>query len=410
MINCRILLIVSIVFLTALAEATLGQDTLWVQTYNIGRVYDVHNTEDGGFILGCDMSFIRTDSMGNALWISTFGGEPFHRYYSIFELDDGYMGAGCGTGPSSRDFLLVRMNESGDSLWSSTFGTQHDDYAYSADKTDDGGYILAGKTYASEYDDATDILVVKTDSLGGTLWSNTHGTFGTDYANSIKQTSDGGYIITGYRSNAEAGYLIKTDEYGEEEWYVLEMEGPGSIFYSVKQTMDGGYIAAGNKEIWGYPSYFVYYLTKYDSLGNKQWERQFGDAPYWNQSRDVLQTVDGGYLIVGRKIDYHGGGNPAGFMLRTDSDGNELWSSIYPTEEGSWLFAVAQIAENVYVASGTFDGYCWLMKFQEPSYCCEVDMIPDDDPIVVQPGGSFGYTGTLINSTEESLAFDVWVG
>ncbi|MBD3232507.1 MAG: hypothetical protein GF315_02150, partial [candidate division Zixibacteria bacterium] len=406
---------VIILILTALTSSILGQDTLWTRTYSSSgfeTAYDLQLTDDRGFVLACDRSIVKTDSLGDTLWISRFVGDPFHRFNAIFELDNGYMVAGSVKVPPKifSDFLLAKINGIGDSLWGNSYGGEEAEYAYSADKTNDGGYILAGKTYASEYDDATDILVVKTDSLGDTLWTQTYGTYGTDYAKSISQTSDGGYIIAGYRSNAEAGYLIKTDGYGEEEWYVLEMEGSGSIFYSAKQTSDGGYIAAGSKEFWGYPPYFLYYLVKYDSLGNKEWERTYEDGIFIDSGAwDVCQTIDGGYLIVGyRYIPYERG---ASRVIRTDPQGDTLWTWRCDEPDHSNAFlSLTTINKQEFAAAGDYDNSVWLAKFQEPSCCCEVDMIPDDDPVVVQPGGSFGYTGSLINPTEFSLTFDVWVG
>ncbi|MBD3232967.1 MAG: hypothetical protein GF315_04515, partial [candidate division Zixibacteria bacterium] len=82
-------LLIGVVFIGLSAKAMAQADTLWSKTYDVGYAYDVHVTRDAGFIIACDRCIIKTDSLGNALWVSTFGGEPFHRYYSIFELDDG---------------------------------------------------------------------------------------------------------------------------------------------------------------------------------------------------------------------------------------------------------------------------------------------------------------------------------
>ncbi|MBD3232801.1 MAG: T9SS type A sorting domain-containing protein [candidate division Zixibacteria bacterium] len=42
--------------------------------------------------------------------------------------------------------------------------------------------------------------------------------------------------------------------------------------------------------------------------------------------------------------------------------------------------------------------------------CCDVDMIPDDDPVIVPPGGSFGLTGYIGNPTPDPIITDVWGG
>ncbi|MBD3234603.1 MAG: T9SS type A sorting domain-containing protein [candidate division Zixibacteria bacterium] len=416
--NSRLIILISIFFFTALATPTLGQDTLWTRTYDGGMALDLKTTSDGGFILACDVDrinvyFVKTDSLGDTVWTSTFGGGFYHSISAVCQRDNFYMAAGTTTPGlrAARDFWLVCIDEDGDSLWSCNYGGGDSEYGYAMDTTDDGGYVIAGERYISNDPWNTDFYVVKTTATGDTQWTKTYGYSGTDYANSIRQTSDGGYIIAGYRSNVEAGHLIKTDAFGDEEWHVSETEGYSSSFDAVQETSDGGYITAGDKQVTAWPENpFLFYLVKYDSLGNKEWERTYEAGVFtYCWVSDVIQTVDGGYIMVGKaSIPYE---EDEAYVVRVDCQGDTLWTWLSEgLEISKALWAVTAVNKHEYAAAGYFDNSVWLAKFQEPSYCCEVDMYPDDDPIIVQPGGAFGYTGTLINPTDFSLVFDVWVG
>ena len=152
-------------------------------------------------------------------------------------------------------------------------------------------------------------------------WQKTFGGSGNDYANSVQQTSDGGYIIAGYTDSSGTGnyyaWLIKTDASGNKLWDKTFGGSNADYASSVQQTSDGGYIAgytdsSGNYDAW---------LIKTDASGNKLWDKTFGgsNADYANS---VQQTSDGGYIIAGKTDSYGAAGNADARLIKTDANGN----------------------------------------------------------------------------------------
>jgi hypothetical protein len=306
-----------------LVKTNAQGETLWTRTYGGTKGdfgYSVQQTSDDGYIIaGTTYSFrewgfgiylIKTDAQGESLWTRTYGGPIFNDGYSVRQTaDGGYIVAGAIFSDANMyDVCLIKTNASGDTLWTRTYGGADEDQARSVQQTTDGGYIAVGSTWSFGAGNG-DVYLIKTDAQGETLWTRIYGGPERDEGHSVQQTTDGGYIVTGFSVSAGGLYLIKTDSQGGKMW-IGTYAGLGGN--SVKQTTDGGYIIAGYGQT-DVP------LIKTDAKGDTLWTRTYGGTGY-DMGYSVQQTTDGGYIVAGYTTSF-GAGRDDVYLIKTDADG-----------------------------------------------------------------------------------------
>ena len=350
---------------------------LWTQTYGGGfsdKAYCIQPTSDGGYIVtGMSASYgnaygavflLKTNSDGQALWYQTFGSYYYNCGKCVQQTSDGgYIIAGhtAHIDPENFDICLIKTDEMGNETWSRTFGGDFDDHCFSVQQTSDGGYILVGYT---ESHNATirDVYLIKTDAEGRELWSRIFDRGYEEEAHSVQQTSDGGYIITGFTNTYGAGwnslgvFLLKTDERGNVLWCRTRGNLVHDRGYCVRQTTDGGYIVSGNIDS-ELNNYNDVYLLKTDSLGHEMWSRTFGgnldDCGY-----SVRQTTDGGYIIAGNYYYPLAFGIQSDvYIIKTDQHGDESWSMTYGGGESDYGRSVQQTRDGGYIVAGYSESF-----------------------------------------------------
>ena len=200
-----------------------------------------------------DVWLIKANSSGNIIWQKTHGGMSSDGAWSVQQtIDGGFILTGWtfSYGPGYLgNVWLVKTDSLGNQQWNNFFGGADVDRGYSVQQTDDRGFIITGYTDsfgAGLYD----MLLIKTNSLGAEEWSKTFGGSGRDYGNWVQQTTDGGFIVVGYTLSFGAGgddvYLVKTDMNGNLEWSNTYGGVYSDVGYCVRQTIDGGYIITGH--------------------------------------------------------------------------------------------------------------------------------------------------------------------
>jgi hypothetical protein len=273
-----------------------------------------------------DVYLIKTDTNGDTLWTKTFGGTGVDYGTSVQQCaDGGYVVAGYtgSFGDFYHDVYLIRTKPTGDTVWTKIFGGFGKDEGMSVQQTADDGYLIAGNTRSFDVGANDHVYLIKTDTTGDTLWTKTYGGTIWDYGYSVHQSADGGYIIAGITNSFGSGlydvYLIKTDATGDTLWTKTYGGAGYDYAYSVQQTTDGGYIIAGYTHSFGAGGSDVY-LIRTNPTGGTLWTKTFGgtgDDGGWS----VQQTADGGYIIAGRTKSF-GAGNYDVYLIKTDSSGN----------------------------------------------------------------------------------------
>jgi len=307
----------------------------------------------------------------DTLWTKTYGGSGDDWGSSVQQTSDGgyIIAGGTGSyGAGGGDIWLIKIDSEGNKEWDKTFGESELDWGYSVQQTSDGGYIIAGETWSYGAGEA-DVWLIKTDSEGNREWDKTFGGSCEDLGYSVQQTSDGGYIISGWTRSYGAGgadvWLIKTDSEGNKEWDKTFGGSDEDYGYSIQQTSDGGYIIAGATESYGAGGWDVW-LIKTDSEGNKEWDKTFGGSDE-DYGYSIQQTSDGGYIIVGETWSYGAGGADVWF-IKTDSEGNKEWDKTFGGSDEDLGSSVQQTSDGGYIIAGVTDSYgagwadVWLIR------------------------------------------------
>jgi hypothetical protein len=323
----------------------------------------VQQTSDGGYIVagfstsfgnGTQVYLVKTNASGDTLWSKTYGGTGTDWGRSVQQTSDGgYIIAGWTTsfGAGMEDVYLIKTNNQGNTLWTKTYGGTNGDWGSSVQQTSDGGYIIAGYTESFGAGNR-DVYLIKTNSQGDTLWTKTYGGTGLDGGSSIQQTSDGGYIIAGSTHSFGAGrydvYLIKTNASGDTLWTRTYGGTNDDFSQSIWQTSDGGYIVSGFTLSFGAGGYDVY-LIKTNASGNMLWTRTYGGVSTdWGWS--IQQTTDGGYIIGGNTDSF--GDSSQVYLVRTNASGDTLWTRTYGGAGNEAGYSVQQTSDGGYIVAG----------------------------------------------------------
>lgn len=254
-------------------------------------------------------------------------------------------------------------------LWNVTFGGDGYDVFFTVEETADGGIIAVGGRDATAWDIGGDCWVVKLDATGNMQWNQTFGGGDTENGHGVLQTLDGGFLIAAITESFGAGssdaWLIKTDASGNEQWNrTFGGENYDLAEKSVLETDDGGYLLVGSTYSYG-AGQCDGWLIKTDASGNEQWNKTYGTE---NKEHlwEVDKTSDGGYIMVG----YVQGDRRDAWVVKTDSDGNKLWDKKFgPAYQG---LSIKQCIDDGYVflaevKDTPFGGYlnAWMVKIDE---------------------------------------------
>lgn len=271
-------------------------------------------------------------------------------------------------GPNYYELSLVKTDSEGNLEFATMFGGSNTEVANSLVQTTDGGYALAG--YTSSYGAGNfDFWLVKTDSDGFFEWSQTYGGTGYDLAHSLIQTGDGGYALGGITDSFGAGsndfWLIKTDKRGNMQWNQTYGGIDDDKGTALVQTGDNGYAFAGYTGSYGVGSYDSWLVKTY-SNGTLEWSQTYGGTNA-DLTTSLVQTADGGFALAGYTASYGVGGSDF-WLVKTDSSGSFEWNQTYGGAISDYAHSVVQTEDGGYALAGETNSYgagnydFWLVK------------------------------------------------
>lgn len=277
---------------------------------------------------------------------------------------------------------------SGNAGWIRGYGGEELDIGNSVRQTYDGGYILTGINIEREDTVYYSYLyLIKTDMNGDTLWTRIYEAPGGGEGRCVQQTTDSGYVIMGFTNVTQFPWpkadiwLLKTDVQGDTLWTKLYVGGCCSWGGWVEQTSDGGYIITSN---WNSESLL---LLKTDKNGNTEWSKNYQWGEKWEIGYCVRETIDGGYIVA---TSYG--------LFKTDSQGDSLWLKTLFSE------CVEQTSDNGYILATGHNNDIWLIKTNfmgdtlwtktyggdSTDISCDVHQTENGGYIIIGASGSFG--------------------
>lgn len=230
--------------------------------------------------------------------------------------------------------LTVYFSNAQDILWEKSYGGKHAEYLFDAQPTADYGFILAGSSISGKTGNKEDqnkgdldYWLWKMDEKGDLDWQKSFGGSGVDMLQSIRLTSDGGYILAGI-SNSNKGLDKKEDAKGQDDFWIIKLDAKGNEIWqqtiggsgqeklqTICQTKDGGYVIGGTsasyktrKDDKGVLDVFGksedtrgnldYWIVKLKKDGKIEWQKTLGGS-YVDELKDLVVLPNGNILAGG---------------------------------------------------------------------------------------------------------------
>ena len=263
----------------------------------------------------------------------------------------------------------VKLDEFGDTLWTYQSDSLGNADGFSAVRiTQDTNYVFTGPKESSS-NGAQDFWLVKLDTNGNMLWQKNYGGGDTDYALNVDTTIDGGFIVAGYTQSYGAGnsdiYIVKTDVDGNFQWHKWFGQSSYDSGF-VKSLQDGHFIIYGaySYENPATPGEIATHaiVMELDENGDQVWFNEYSeynlqDSYYYTHDEgfNSMAILSDGYLFSGGTDDSLDG-TRLGWAVKTDFNGNQLWSRTYRKRSSANYF---QDVTSIPGGDLVFSGFVW---------------------------------------------------
>jgi hypothetical protein len=300
------------------------------------------------------------DTDGTVLWTKSYGGGLDDAPAALRQTSDsGFVIAGrtSSFGAGMSDVYLLRTDAGGDTLWTRTYGGSDFDLGKDVQLTYDGGFIVAGQE-SSTNGGIANMYLIKTDASGDTLWTRSYPAGAWTGAMGVVQTPDSGYMVFGDFENNVTGtgdydlICLKLNSQGDSLWSTTY---PDSVYHdyaqAIRQTADGGFVLASQRENQYIPSEpGSSRIIRIDAGGDTLWTRVFG-VNYTYNIGGIYQTSDSGFAIVGYTFDTVLFSNIL-FITKINSAGDSLWTVDYTGLFSASGYSIDGTADGGFIVSG----------------------------------------------------------
>ncbi len=268
-------------------------------------------------------------------------------------------------------FCLTNLDTNAQEIeWEQSYGGPLEDFVEEVVVAVDGGLVAVG--YVSSPDFYLDLWIIKTTSSGEEVWQHFLGGEALEMGHSIKNTSDGGYIVTG-RTNSINGnldpynldsdfWIIKFSEDGVIEWEQTYGGEAADFALDGIQTSDGGYIITGASSSVGGDVTNNHgdndgWVVKLASDGSIEWEKSLGGSGA-DQLDKVISSNDGGYVLVGMSKSDDGDltgnfGESDLWIVKLTSEGEVQWQKSFGGSSWDWANSIQSISSGGVIIVGT---------------------------------------------------------
>jgi hypothetical protein len=386
---------------------TAGADITW-RGYSDkkGNTYVPNYTDNAysGYVnMGStDIAFTKYNNEGVAILTRQFGtlGQDLTRVITTDDQDNIYIG-GLVTGnlPSqvdngSGDSFIRKYDSTGAELWTRQFGTNGLDQMYDILVVNGSIYVagIVGTTLSGQVSSGgSDAFIRKYDSSGTELWTRQFGTLATDIVYKLAQDNAGNIYTAGYTTSAFSGFT----NMGSADMYIRKYDGNGNVLLT-KQWGTDGYDQLRDIAIDTQNNLYIFSYTeglysgqsalgigdsvihKLDNAGNIIWTRQYGTSGTDYAQRMVLDGVgniySGGWTTGNFPNFTRIGGSSDAFIRKYDSNGTELWTRQYGTNNTTALMGISIYAGSIYAAGYTYGAFTGFTNLGSADlYLCKME-------------------------------------
>ena len=367
--HLNILIILPVLALFLLCSPARAQYVLdWAMPYG-GDGQDEANTcietRDGDLMIGGfakqkehQLWIVKTRKDGKPRWGKIFPGYFASSCNSMIQDRDSnivFTGYAIKKGAFQKDLLVMKIDTLGNVLWHKTYGGILDEEGTKiVECGPEGGYAVCGYSCTNN-DGMPNWYMMRIDTHGNKVWDKEFGMSADDRALSIANTSDGGFVITGYLGNANGNaqkimWIIKLDQDGNDIW-VREFEhNMWTCGTAIMETSDSMIVAAGYTR--------AYTITDYDVLtvkctadGDTVWTRTFGNED-WQEATDIVETFDGSYVVGGFNMS-NSKDQSSFLMLKYDRRGDLIWHNSFKRRSQDYAKSIAETHDHGILLAGT---------------------------------------------------------